>query len=630
MHRYLALIWNPNDHISASVVESVLPSFPGASESWETAYKHSGLHVIHHVTPHGPEDIHSLADTQGIIIGTLFRRAQHDSVSPHVNSLDSSEIQKILNSGGRHIIERYWGSYVAFVHDSRSRSWSILRDPTASLACYHAKWRNIQLFFSDIEDFKRCVPMSLSVNLRHIASNLFHGEQLSRDTCLAEVEDVPGGEWTTICAGHERRAVIWRPEDFCIETPIEDEHLAAIELRSTVLNTVHTLASRYPAVMLRLSGGLDSSIVAACLSKMENPPPVTCLNFYITSDNIESAQMPHLSGLRAQDAAKVRRSIGGADERDFARSVANNCGFPLLERERTLNSFKIERLWNAPLGPRPSNYVLMLDADQVEMEVAIQSETSVCFTGEAGDTVFYNTRQPLGAMDYAYLHPLGSQLFHHIAAAATLSGESIAGVSAKVLRHGFLRVQLPSLMDPLKQPHLMSDQVVRSVLTDHLDHTWSVRSPNLCPGKRNHVLGVALSVPSYQHVFHAERIATAVHPLAAQPVVETCLRIPTYVLLADGVSRGLARRAFEDLLPSQIVRRTVKGYAVPFWQRVVRHNNQFIRDCLLDGILVREGLLDRTKLERYLTEDQPFLTVQAGQILVYLEYEAWMSQWYSQ
>ena len=55
-------------------------------------------------------------------------------------------------------------------------------------------------------------------------------------------------------------------------------------------------------------------------------------------------------------------------------------------------------------------------------------------------------------------------------------------------------------------------------------------------------------------------------------------------------------------------------------------NVVFFRHSLLDGLLVREGLLDPCKLNTYLVEDQSFLTVQALQIMDYLGCEAWLRQ----
>jgi asparagine synthase (glutamine-hydrolysing) len=131
----------------------------------------------------------------------------------------------------------------------------------------------------------------------------------------------------------------------------------------------------------------------------------------------------------------------------------------------------------------------------------------------------------------------------------------------------------------------------------------------------------------YPYVFHRERYALSVNPLTAQPIVEACLRIPTYVLLCGGVSRGLARKAFADVLPEPVAKRTVKGLPSAFFQQILRRNMAFVRERLIDGLLVKERILDREKLEAYLVADQPFLTVQPAQILCYLACEAWLSQW---
>jgi asparagine synthase (glutamine-hydrolysing) len=232
----------------------------------------------------------------------------------------------------------------------------------------------------------------------------------------------------------------------------------------------------------------------------------------------------------------------------------------------------------------------------------------------------------IGALDYAFLHPLGRQLPHHMRLTASLSGESYARILFKVLKHGYLRAALPSAYLPKDQPHLLSADALAATSPDYFRHPWVDAAHALCPGKHNHVLGVATSVPYYDCAHNREKVAPSVHPLAAQPVIETCLRIPTYVLLANGVSRGLARRAFADLLPAEITRRTTKGLPMTLWQNILRRNLRFARERLLDGLLVKEKLLDRDRLDRYLVDEQPYLTVHPQQIMGYLACEAWLAQ----
>jgi asparagine synthase (glutamine-hydrolysing) len=484
----------------------------------------------------------------------------------------------------------------------------------------------MHVFFADMEDFAYYIRTRLSVNWRHIAARLLAGFSLSRECALNELEDLPGGEQITLSPSAETRTALWCPSQFCVENGLESEDRAIRELRSVVMSAVHTLTNEHLNILLLLSGGLDSSIVTSCISRQTRSPAVTCLNFYITGDRSAYSSELILPGVSRENLAKARRTAGSADERKFARMVATKCGFQLLEKERSLFILDVDKIHNAPLAPRPSGYVSLGDEDDLECEVASESKATACFAGQAGDTVFYATLRAIGALDYAYVHPFGSGLLHHALRTAALSGESLAHVLAKVVKYGFLRAPLPSPFETMKRPHLLRDELALGVPGDYFHHPWLDGSTRLCPGKHNHVLGVTASVPLYYNIYRRERVAPSVHPLASQPVVETCLQIPTYVLLADGVSRGLARRAFREFLPPEVARRTVKGGGWSFYENVVRLNIPVIREQLLDGTLVREGLLDRSKLAAYLNRDQLFLTVRPEQIMDYLACEAWVHQ----
>jgi asparagine synthase (glutamine-hydrolysing) len=597
-----------------------------SATQWELAYRSNSILVVHHPLNQRSRSIHRLANSRGVIVGSLYQRQNGLSRSHSVADLSDAETTRIVDSAGKFLVENYWGAYIAIVANGYSNSCNILRDPTASLACYHATRGNVHVFFSDMEDFTRYIQMPTSVNWPYIAAYLLGGLTLSRQCALNEIEDVPGGECITLSPGREARTVLWHPSQFCVENGLGDERTAGAALRSTVFNVIHTLASEHRDIFVLLSGGLDSSILTCCLSQAKEGPNVTCLNFYIPTSEADLSTCQYVPGLSQANLTKLRRIAGNADERIFARSVAKTCGFKLIERERPVATLDFSRMDNAPLAPRPTCYGFILDEDDAECECAATSRATACFTGQGGDSIFYATLRAIPALDYAFLHPFGSRLFQEIFTTASLSRESVPQVLGKVIKHGFLRAPLPAPLERMKRPHLLKDGVVQSVAAGYFVHPWIERTAHLCPGKQYHISGVATSVPLYHHIFCRERIAPSVHPFASQPVVETCLRIPTYVLLAGGVSRGLARRAFQDLLPPDVFRRIAKGSGTPFNQKVVRHNMSAIRERLVAGLLVRNGLLDRHKLETYLTNEQPFLTVQAEQIIQYVACEAWLNQ----
>jgi hypothetical protein len=64
------------------------------------------------------------------------------------------------------------------------------------------------------------------------------------------------------------------------------------------------------------------------------------------------------------------------------------------------------------------------------------------------------------------------------------------------------------------------------------------------------------------------------------------------------------------------------------WAReVVDNNTRFLREFLLDGILVRRRLIDRMKLEIVLSPRVVKSTVVVGDIFAKLYIEAWLRAW---
>lgn len=627
MYKYLALIWDTADSRSATRALALQMTLTRDGNGWQVAYRNNGVLAMHQPILGQPYRVFPLANSRGVVLGSIFRRVSSETSLPTRVSFHPSETQIIIDSRGHHLVQRYWGSYFAVAGDMAGEC-SVLRAPTGNLACYHHKWDGIHVFFSDMQDLVRHLPVSLSTNWTHVAARLLGGFQLSRECAINEIEDVIGGEWITFSANSERRVTVWHPAQFCNGEGFEDVPAAARELRAAVTRTTSTLASEHTNILLRLSGGLDSSIVATCLAQTQGleKSNIVCTNFFIPTARHDQENSAFPIGLSVEMQKKLRRMISSGDEREFARRVALKCGFRLVEREKNVSDLKLEQIWHAPLVPRPSNYANLLYEDEVEYACARESGATACFSGEAGDTVFFNTLHAISALDYIYCHGLRPELLRQIQLTAHLSGEPYPHVAWKALKHGMLSIKLPKTYDHMKRPHLLLNDVAGAVDPNYFHHPWVDTAPRLCPGKELHVLAVANFIATYPHILHRDRIAPSVTPLAAQPVVELCLRIPTYVLLADGIPRGLARRAFADMLPTEVVKRTTKGATTAFVQDSLRYNMKFIRERLLDGILVKEKLLDRRKLDEFLTEDQPFLVVNSIQLLDYLACEGWLAQ----
>jgi asparagine synthase (glutamine-hydrolysing) len=269
-------------------------------------------------------------------------------------------------------------------------------------------------------------------------------------------------------------------------------------------------------------------------------------------------------------------------------------------------------------------YFSAIELDDAELEMIRLFGTQAFLSGQAGDSVFVATMQPLPAIDYAYSNGLTRALWSHIESSISLSRESLWSVVNKVLKHGVLKRAYLGPINMLSQPTMVPASCVQQIHPDELQGSLMrrVAQSTLPPGKKMHLQ--ATECAYYDYEFYSAEETDHVDPLNSQPVWEAMLRLPTYTLLAGGVSRGLVRQAFADRLPTQIRQRRTKGTGAEYYQQVVRTHRAYIKERLVEGLLVREGYLDRAKVMDCLTLDDPAVRFPATTIMSYLAAENWL------
>jgi asparagine synthase (glutamine-hydrolysing) len=131
---------------------------------------------------------------------------------------------------------------------------------------------------------------------------------------------------------------------------------------------------------------------------------------------------------------------------------------------------------------------------------------------------------------------------------------------------------------------------------------WTGDTHGLSPAKRLQIGAIATDrsviAPSSRSC-----AMTVVHPLLSQPVVEWAIAADIFSLTEGRRDRALARRAFATDLPASIIERMGKGVLAHFFGRCLCASVPFLRTFLLDGLLVRHGVLDAARLEPMLDRD---------------------------
>jgi asparagine synthase (glutamine-hydrolysing) len=152
---------------------------------------------------------------------------------------------------------------------------------------------------------------------------------------------------------------------------------------------------------------------------------------------------------------------------------------------------------------------------------------------------------------------------------------------------------------------------------------WAHASPGAVPGKATHVAWL-VGILNHLEGYRRERTHRTVWPLMAQPLVELCLRIPSWLWSRGGQNRALARRAYVDVLPPEILSRRSKGTPDCFVVELFEANRKRIRDLLCDGFLAANGIVDREEIARFLVDEGPVRGLGYWRIMTLTDVEAWL------
>src|SRR6185312_15783893 len=110
MLRYMALLWDATDASSTNTAQVMTQRLLTNSGSWHSVLSKTGFSILARQSPFKCYAPHLLGDC-GAVLGVVFDRndATKSSAlkpSPFFSDLES---EKIVRSGGNHLVENYWG-----------------------------------------------------------------------------------------------------------------------------------------------------------------------------------------------------------------------------------------------------------------------------------------------------------------------------------------------------------------------------------------------------------------------------------------------------------------------------------------------------------------------------------------
>jgi asparagine synthase (glutamine-hydrolysing) len=597
--RFVALIW----HTGSAAQVAAVHAFAHALRSqgiWQRADAEPGLAVFVTGSREGGNGVHRLANGGGFLVGRVFEREEPCHAIPWDQTLNPGS--QDATAAAEALCRAVWGRYVVFQRTAAGQV-AVLRDPSGALPCHHLQQAGVDLVFSWLDDVLGLpgIPAQLPVDWDHLASfTLRGGTPGDRGTALAGVSQLLPGELVTLGRDGPSRHLAWNAAAFARQVLDEPPPLASARLRQTVRACAHAWARGEPHILLRLSGGLDSAILLSCLDRHNTTAEVVCLNH-------------HSSG-------------ASSDERQFARLAAAKAQRPLIELERN-GTFNLQALLRAPATPTPVPYLGSISAAR-DAAVAASHGAQVMFTGGGGDQLFYEFRRWWPAADCLRHHGLGRRFLCCAMEAARMDGITVWLAALRAFQER-LRPSGPQTSAATQGTTLATREALEATAgTRPAPHPALQLASGIPVGKLTQIHHV-LAPAGYYDALDPWGMPELLNPLLSQPLIELCLRLPSYALTIGGRSRGLARQAFANDIPRAIASRRSKGGMQEHAKAVLAHNLGFTRELLLDGELVRRRLLDRAEVEEVLSGRPTLVAAHVGELHMVIAIEAWLQHWRS-
>ncbi|MEW9625812.1 asparagine synthase-related protein [Rhodanobacter geophilus] len=500
----------------------------------------------------------------GFAIGHLFSRtfAPFDAMA----RLSTFSSNKRLRE---HVTENCWGEYVLVQPDERDGTGiTLTRDPSGGVPCIYSLRNGSGFITSGISLATRLDLYRKRIDWDVLIHCLTYPNLKTRRTAFADICELLPGSSLAIDPRNLTTHPNWSPWKFVARghrhTNLVD---AAADIRASVASVVHAWADVDESILMELSGGIDSSIVAACLKNAG--PRVTCYN--------------------------LATPVPGADERQYARQMAACLGVDLQTEQLDLD-IACGDVAPFPDAVSPRMGILQYAVSHAMEAAALRHGASSTYTGSGGDTVFGLLTNAVPAADAIRERGViaGLSSIRDLSVLHQCTMWKAARLTARKMIRAPKAACVPDCT--FMNPSLF--------IAPAEAHPWFDAPKGMLPGDWERIVDLASNQLFRDIVYRGENCWIRM-PLLSQPVVEACLRVPSWMSISGGHNRVAARAAFADVLPPDILNRRSKGSFVGYLGAVFKRNKNQIRETLLSGGLNDQHLLDADALTRFFEAELP-------------------------
>ena len=394
----------------------------------------------------------------------------------------------------------------------------------------------------------------------------------------------PGHQIVVTCGQVPRPERYWRASwDRVREVRLED---AAHLLRQTVEEAVQMRLMSDVPLGAFLSGGVDSSIVVACMARATGAPVKT---FSIGFDRAQDSELPYARMVAERWQTDHHEQIVSPDMISVLPVLARHHGQPFADPSAV-----------------PTHYLSAMTRQHV----------TVALSGDAGDEAFGGYRRYVWAHVAHMLRRMPAPMLEMAARALmrtpTGPGRWVRDYGARLrqdegrrylsyIRH-FSAEEKSDIYTPELAAEMAGDRtaarfgemLAAGTAPDPLGRLMELDLGTYLPDD----ILVKVDIASMTHALEARS------PLCDHDVIELAASLPSRLKLRGMTGKIVLKRAFADLVPAPILERKKKGFSLPLKRWFRDSLRDYARDVLLSQRAVERGLFRRDRVESLLDRHQ--------------------------
>lgn len=492
-------------------------------------------------------------------------------------SSDTEVILEAYKQRGSSCANLFNGMFALAIWDKQEQHLFLLRDRLGikPLYIYHAG--NDFAFSSELKSLKK-LPVDLPKNKEAIAAYLRLGYIPGHCTAYKNITPFPAGHFGIIKNGSLTTSPFWEASQKITAGIISDEKEAKSQLNELLLSSVkYRLIADVP-VGCFLSGGTDSSLVAALAQEAGGKP------IHTFSIGFEEAKFNE-----SQHAKKVAEAIG-----------TKHTEYILSEKDALQLIPEIHTWYDQPYADSSAAPTMLVSR-------LARKDVTVALSGDGGDEFFLGYGMYTWA---ARLHP--RKWWHSLAAEFLPYGPQKYRRAAEMFKASqHARAQLFS-----QEQYLFSEQELNDVLSINITADLPQENWNTA-----RVLSAEESQALYDiHQYLKDDLLVKVDiasmryaleirvPLLDYRVAEFALNLDPNLKRKNGVDKYLLKQVLYDYVPKEIMERPKWGFAIPIGRWLSKELKPLMMEYTSDEMCAKHGFVKPEKIQtlvkRYLAGEE--------------------------